>query len=108
MDGLSCRWSSSYGIAFLRAPSPGEGATIRITCRTIVPTGLEVRVDGDRRGCFALEPGGWCELTVAADALSDFVRVDILPTTIFRRSELSPGTADDRLLGVAVARVSVE
>jgi GT2 family glycosyltransferase len=108
IDGLSCRWSSSYGIAFLRAPSPGAGGTIRITCRSILPTGLEVRVDGDRRGCFALEPGGWCVLAVATDALSDFVRVDILPTTTFRRSALSPGTADDRLLGVAVARVSVE
>jgi GT2 family glycosyltransferase len=107
MDGVSCRCSSDYGIAFLRAPSPGSSATIRITCRAMLPTEMQVRVDSEVMGEFPLDRGGWRDITVSAPAVGDVVRVDILSAGTFRPSNSPSVPADQRLRGIPIARISI-
>ena len=107
MDGVSYRRSSDYGIAFLRAPSPGSSATIRITCRTALPTKLGVRVDSKVIGQFPLGPGGWRDISVFAPVVGDVVRVDILPDRMFRSSNSDSDPPDQPLRGIPVARISI-
>jgi hypothetical protein len=108
LDGLPCRWSSGYGIAFLRAPKPGEPARVRVTCRAVRQTELELRVDGWPRGRFTIESGGWRDLKVMTPRVGEVVRVDLLPSTTFRPSDLHAAARDQRVLGIPVARIYVE
>jgi len=106
MDRQPYRWTSGYGIVFLRAPARGRTA-VRLTCRALLPTGLELHVDGVPCARFTVEPGGWRDLSAHVDTVDDVVRIDILPALTFRPCEVDPRAADARLLGVRVARVQL-
>jgi len=107
IHGARCRWSSGYGIAFLRAPGTRR-AKVRVTCHAPPGAALEVRIDRQCAGRFVLNGGGWEEVGSPAACVGDVLRVDILPASTFRPSDGDPTRRDDRMLGVAVSRISCD
>ena len=106
MDRQPYRWTSGYGIVFLRAPARGRTA-VRLTCRALLPTGLELRVDGVPCARFTVEPGAWRDLLPAWTPSTTWCASTSCRHSRSGHARWIRRAADARLLGVRVARVQL-
>lgn len=106
-EGSPSRWCCGYGILFLRAPDSCTRAKLTVRCASVHPTEVVIRTDRVERGRFALAPGPWRDLTSEVPLDGDIVRVEILVAPTFVPAEASPGSPDDRTLGVTVTSLAL-
>ena len=105
IDGRPCRWSCGYGIVYLRAPSKPWTGELALVIRGPRRTEVLVRVNDGAPGPIVADSSAWSTHTVSAAAADGVIRLEILVPTTFTPSEQSPGSPDERVLGVAVASV---
>jgi hypothetical protein len=105
VDGMTIRWSCGYGIAFLRPPLGKRCATMVIVCRSAIPNTVDVRLNRRSRGHLTIPPGPWTELALPADLDGETLRIELHPEKVFVPADVVAGSADRRVLGLAVARI---
>jgi hypothetical protein len=101
-EGVCYRWSCGYGIAFLRTDRPGP-AELRIRCRALRETMVRIAVDRRPQGEMAVAPGPWHEQGYPVRCERSVTRIDLFPDPVVVPSEETPGSRDQRTLGLSVA-----
>ncbi len=106
-EGVPYRWCCGYGVLFLSAPAPGWRGTLTMTVRSLGPTEVEVRIDRTVAGRWAISPRQWQEYSIPVAAVRDVLRIELLPIATTVPAHAARDSRDHRVLGVAVASVSL-
>ncbi len=101
-DGLRYRWSCGYGIVFLRPPATGA-LELRVVCRALREARVRISIDRQAQGELCVAPGSWAEHGFPVRCEHEFARIEIFPEPVVVPAEATPGSRDERSLGLAVA-----
>lgn len=101
------RWTTNYGIIFLKNSLPGgKEETLEMEAYSHFQTEGEVCMNGRRVGEFVIKPGDWQRLCFKFWNYEQVLKVTIKPEKTFI-PKLALKVRDNRTLGIAVSKIGI-